>query len=94
VAGENNFARRLPDVLIRGWTTYTTRDGRLTQYKTLEMWTGNQYAPGSPDGLMTGDYLTTKGHLPEDDRLVLEDMGLEVELGEGAKDHRSLAPPI
>jgi biotin synthase len=43
------------------------------------------FAAGA-NGLMTGDYLTTKGRLPEDDRLLLEDMGLEVELGEGAKE--------
>jgi len=28
--------------------------------------------------LMTGDYLTTKGRLPEDDRLMLTDLGLEL----------------
>ncbi len=37
------------------------------------------FAAGA-NALMTGDYLTTKGRLPEDDRLVLEDMGLEMEL--------------
>jgi biotin synthase len=37
------------------------------------------FAAGA-NGLMTGDYLTTKGRLPEDDRLMLEDMGLKVEL--------------
>ncbi len=31
------------------------------------------------NALMTGDYLTTKGRLPEDDRLMLEDLGLELE---------------
>ena len=36
------------------------------------------FAAGA-NALMTGDYLTTKGRLPEDDRLVLEDMGLELE---------------
>ena len=41
------------------------------------------FAAGA-NALMTGDYLTTKGRLPEDDRLMLEDMGLDVELGEGA----------
>jgi biotin synthase len=41
------------------------------------------FASGA-NGLMTGDYLTTKGRLPEDDRFMLEDMGLAVELGEGA----------
>ena len=28
--------------------------------------------------LMTGDYLTTKGRLPEDDRQMLADLGLEL----------------
>ena len=36
------------------------------------------FAAGA-NALMTGDYLTTKGRLPEDDRLILEDMGLELE---------------
>jgi biotin synthase len=36
------------------------------------------FAAGA-NGLMTGDYLTTQGRLPEDDRLMLADMGLEVE---------------
>ncbi len=40
------------------------------------------FAAGA-NGLMTGDYLTTKGRLPEDDRLMLEDMGLEVKRGCG-----------
>jgi biotin synthase len=39
------------------------------------------FAAGA-NGLMTGDYLTTKGRLPEDDRLMLEDMGLEVEMSQ------------
>jgi biotin synthase len=42
------------------------------------------FAAGA-NGLMTGDYLTTRGRLPEDDRLMLEDLGLEVEVEEGAK---------
>jgi biotin synthase len=37
------------------------------------------FAAGA-NGLMTGDYLTTRGRLPEDDRLGLEDMGLEVKM--------------
>ncbi len=51
------------------------------------------FAAGA-NGLMTGDYLTTKGRLPEDDRLMLADMGLEAEndLGKGAKDRRALTP--
>jgi biotin synthase len=52
------------------------------------------FAAGA-NGLMTGDYLTTKGRLPEDDRLMLEDMGLEVEMacGEGGQRSRTPAPP-
>lgn len=30
------------------------------------------------DALMTGDYLTTKGRLPDEDRLMLADLGLEL----------------
>jgi len=62
VAGEANFDRHLPDVMIRGWTTYTTRNGKTIEYKTLEKWAGNQYIPGSPRGLMTGDYVYFKNH--------------------------------
>ena len=43
------------------------------------------FAAGA-NALMTGDYLTTKGRLPEDDRQMLEDLGLEIEneyAGEG-----------
>jgi biotin synthase len=36
------------------------------------------FAAGA-DSLMTGDYLTTKGRLPEDDRQMLADLGLELE---------------
>lgn len=36
------------------------------------------FAAGA-NALMTGDYLTTKGRLPEDDRLMLADLGLELE---------------
>ncbi|MBM4274993.1 MAG: biotin synthase BioB [Deltaproteobacteria bacterium] len=35
------------------------------------------FAAGA-DSLMTGDYLTTKGRLPEDDRQLLADLGLEL----------------
>lgn len=35
------------------------------------------FAAGA-DSLMTGDYLTTKGRLPEDDRQMLADLGLEL----------------
>lgn len=36
------------------------------------------FAAGA-NALMTGDYLTTKGRLPEDDRLMLADLGLKLE---------------
>ena len=78
---------------------------RLTfPYKTIIICGGRQptlrslapliFAAGA-NGLMTGDYLTTKGRLPEDDRLMLEDMGLEVEHdcrggGQGSWTHTSL----
>jgi biotin synthase len=35
------------------------------------------FAAGA-DALMTGDYLTTRGQMPEDDRQMLADLGLEV----------------
>jgi biotin synthase len=38
------------------------------------------FAAGA-NALMTGDYLTTKGRLPAEDRQMLEDMGLELDLG-------------
>lgn len=40
------------------------------------------FAAGA-NALMTGDYLTTKGRLPEDDRLMLADLGLELSVGGG-----------
>ena len=40
------------------------------------------FAAGA-NALMTGDYLTTKGRLPEEDRQMLEDLGLELEFGGG-----------
>jgi biotin synthase len=40
------------------------------------------FAAGA-NALMTGDYLTTKGRLPEDDRQMLEDMGLELDFEGG-----------
>jgi biotin synthase len=51
------------------------------------------FAAGA-NALMTGDYLTTRGRLPEDDRLMLEDMGLEVEdeCGGGGQGSRTPAP--
>ena len=36
------------------------------------------FAAGA-DAVMTGDYLTTRGRLPEDDRQMLADLGLELE---------------
>jgi biotin synthase-like enzyme len=33
------------------------------------------------DSLMTGDYLTTKGRMPEKDRQMLADLGLELVVG-------------
>ena len=54
------------------------------------------FAAGA-NALMTGDYLTTRGRLPEDDRLMLEDMGLELEniCGGGGQGSRTsvLSPP-
>jgi biotin synthase len=38
------------------------------------------FAAGA-DALMTGDYLTTKGRLPDEDSRMLEDLGLELESG-------------
>ena len=42
------------------------------------------FAAGA-NALMTGDYLTTKGRLPDEDRRMLADLGLELAMGEGAK---------
>jgi biotin synthase len=39
--------------------------------------------PAGADALMTGDYLTTRGQMPEDDRQMLADLGLEL-VQEGA----------
>ncbi len=51
------------------------------------------FAAGA-NGLMTGDYLTTQGRLPEDDRLMLADMGLElaVDVEEGARGPQAHTP--
>jgi biotin synthase len=49
------------------------------------------FAAGA-NALMTGDYLTTKGRLPEDDRLMLEDLGLELEVDYGGGGQGSLTP--
>lgn len=44
------------------------------------------FAAGA-DALMTGDYLTTKGRMPEDDRQMLADLGLKlVQEGSGTAD--------
>jgi biotin synthase len=48
--------------------------GRTTTVRSL---TPLLFAAGV-DSLMTGDYLTTKGSLPEADRQMLEDLGLEL----------------
>ena len=40
------------------------------------------FAAGA-NALMTGDYLTTKGRLPDEDRQMLADLGLELELESG-----------
>jgi biotin synthase len=44
---------------------------------TLRSLTPLLFAAGA-DALMTGDYLTTKGRLPDDDRQMLADLGLEL----------------
>jgi biotin synthase len=49
------------------------------------------FAAGA-NALMTGDYLTTRGRLPEDDRLMLEDLGLELEIDCGGGDQGSRTP--
>jgi len=45
---------------------------------TLRSLTPLLFAAGA-DALMTGDYLTTRGRLPEEDRRMLADLGLELE---------------
>ena len=60
--GEGNFDRHLPTLMIRGWKTYTTKDGNLTEYQTLEKWSGNEYSPGTAYGLVAGDYVYFKNH--------------------------------
>jgi biotin synthase len=49
------------------------------------------FAAGA-NALMTGDYLTTKGRLPEEDRQMLEDMGLELDFGGGDQGPAAPAP--
>ncbi len=49
------------------------------------------FAAGA-NGLMTGDYLTTQGRLPADDRQMLADLGLEVEIGGGGQGSQTSAP--
>ena len=44
---------------------------------TLRSLTPLLFAAGA-DSLMTGDYLTTRGRLPDDDRQMLADLGLEL----------------
>ncbi len=62
VVGEENFNRRLPLLVIRGWKTYTVNNSTVEEYKTLEKWAGNEYVPGSIAGLKTGDYVYFKNH--------------------------------
>jgi biotin synthase len=50
------------------------------------------FAAGA-DAVMTGDYLTTKGRLPEEDRQTLADLGLELEMAGGGPGTGSLAIP-
>lgn len=50
---------------------------------TLRSLTPLIFAAGA-NCLMTGDYLTTKGRLPEEDRQMLADLGLEVSQGESS----------
>ena len=58
---------------------------------TLRSLTPLVFAAGA-NALMTGDYLTTKGRLPEDDRQMLADLGLELETecGVGSQELRTL----
>jgi protein-glutamine gamma-glutamyltransferase len=62
VVGAAKFDSALPTLSIRGWKIYTNKDGRLTEYKSLERWSGNEYMPGGVDGLRTGDYVYFKNH--------------------------------
>jgi protein-glutamine gamma-glutamyltransferase len=62
VVGEGCFDKRLPVLMIQGWKTYTVKDGKVEEYKTLERWSGNEYTPGTVDGLRTGDYVYFKNH--------------------------------
>jgi biotin synthase len=57
--------------------------GRLMTLRSL---TPLLFAAGA-DSLMTGDYLTTKGRMPDEDRQMLADLGLDlVQEGSGAGD--------
>ncbi len=60
---------------------------------TLRSLTPLVFAAGA-NALMTGDYLTTKGRLPEDDRRMLADLGLELEVDreERTSGAQTLAP--
>jgi biotin synthase len=44
---------------------------------TLRSLTPLLFAAGA-DALMTGDYLTTRGRMPQEDRQMLADLGLEL----------------
>jgi biotin synthase len=48
--------------------------------------------PAGANALMTGDYLTTKGRLPEDDHRMLADLGLELEIDCGGGGQGSWTP--
>jgi protein-glutamine gamma-glutamyltransferase len=62
VVGERKFSKHLPALIIRGWKTYTVKDGRLEEYQTLEVWSGDERTPGTPEGLKVGDYVYFKNH--------------------------------
>ncbi len=56
VVGEQKFSKYLPDLMIRGWKTYTWKNGKLEEYETLERWSGSERMWGSPQNLKIGDY--------------------------------------
>jgi len=58
---------------------------------TLRSLSPLMFAAGA-NALMTGDYLTTKGQLPDADRQMLEDTGLELEVGSGGGGQGSRTP--
>ena len=62
VVGNDKFDKALPTLAIRGWKIFTEKDGKITEYKSLERWSGNEYMPGGTDGLQSGDYVYFKNH--------------------------------